>query len=244
MQSQPAIEYRSPKTLSSITMFLLGGLFVINLLNMFFSFGEIYFYRDIELAPGENMSVWLLLIGLVGIVQVLVYIATFVFFLVWLFRVYKNLTPLRAPNPEYTPGWAVGWWFIPFANLVKPFQVVREAWLQSDPDFDSNLNFLSNSISAPVFFGFWWGFWLLSNIAGNIVSRIDPEGSGMGQSFAIGYIISSILTMIASVLAIMVVKSITERQEQRYQNLFNMQVYAPPPPPVFNPSSPPNQQTF
>ena len=234
MQSQPAIQYRSPKTLSYVAIFLLGGLLVINLLNMFFGFGEIYFYRDIELAPGEHMSIWLLLIGLVAIVQVLIYIATVVFFLVWLFRVYKNLTPLQAPNPEYTPGWAVGWWFIPFANLVKPFQVVREAWLQSDPDFDQNLNFLSNSISPPVFFGFWWGFWLLSNISGNIVGRIEPEGNAMGQAYAIGYIISSILTIAAAALAIMVVKSITQRQEQRYQNLISLQVFAPPPPPVFN----------
>jgi uncharacterized protein DUF4328 len=27
---------------------------------------------------------------------------------------------------SFTPGWTVGWWFVPFASLVQPFGAVRE----------------------------------------------------------------------------------------------------------------------
>ncbi|HEX8368236.1 MAG TPA: DUF4328 domain-containing protein [Pyrinomonadaceae bacterium] len=236
MQSENAIQYRSPRVLAYLAMFFLGSLFVTNLLSMFFGFGEIFFSRTIELDGGEYMSVWFLLIGLISILELFLYVAAVVLFLVWLFRVYKNLTPLRSPNQEYTPGWAVGWWFIPFANLVKPFQVVREAWQESDPDFDPSLNFLSHSNgSAPTFLGFWWAFWLLSNITTNIASRMmDSDNSVMTSGFAVVWIIASILSMIAAILAVLVVKSITARQDERYQNLFKLQVYSPPPPPNFN----------
>lgn len=54
--------------------------------------------------------------------------------LIWQHRAQKNLEGLGATWLRFTPGWAVGWWFVPFANLVKPFQTMRELWKASgDP---------------------------------------------------------------------------------------------------------------
>lgn len=234
MQTETGIQYRSPRVLAYLTMISLGSLLITNVLSLIFGFGEIFFQQTFELDGGEYMSVWFLGIALISILELFLYVATATMFLIWLYRVYTNLTPLRAPDREFTPGWAVGWWFIPFANLVKPFQVVREAWQQSDPDFDPELNFMPNSIFTPTFFGFWWAFWILSNISNNISSHlIDDNGQAM-EGFALVTIISSIFSMIAAILAILVVRSISTRQDERYQNLFKMQVYSPPPPPDFN----------
>ena len=38
------------------------------------------------------------------------------------------------PKERWTPGWAIGGWFIPLANFVIPFLVVLETWRRSDPD--------------------------------------------------------------------------------------------------------------
>lgn len=244
MQTEIGIQYRSPRVLGLLTMLSLGSLFISNLLSMIFGFGEIFFPHTLELDAGEYMSTWFLGIALISILELFLYVVTVILFLVWLYRVYQNLMPLRAPNPEFTPGWAVGWWFIPFANLVKPFQVVREAWRESDPDFDPGLNFLSNSMSAPTLFGFWWAFWLLSNISTNISSHlIDDNGQAL-EGFTAASLIASIFTMIAAILAILVVKSISQRQDERFQNLLKMQFYAPPPPPNFNPPNNFNQPNF
>ncbi|QYO65100.1 DUF4328 domain-containing protein [Leptolyngbya sp. 7M] len=48
-------------------------------------------------------------------------IATIVLFLVWLYRAHKNLFSLKPTHLDFSPGWAVGWWFIPFLNLVRPY---------------------------------------------------------------------------------------------------------------------------
>ena len=41
-------------------------------------------------------------------------------------------TALGANNLKYTPKWAVGCFFVPFLNLVMPYQVVREIWKASN----------------------------------------------------------------------------------------------------------------
>lgn len=244
MQSVNGTQYRSPRVLGYLAMCSLGSLIITNLLSTLFGFGEVLFQQTIELDDGEYMSLWLLFIGLISILEFFLYAVTAVLFLMWLFRVYKNLPPLRAANLEFTPGWAIGWWFIPFANLVKPFQVVREAWRESDPDFDPNVNFLSSGTgSAPSLFGFWWAFWIISNITSNIAARLmDDSGTKASEGFIAAWIIASVSSMIAALLAILVVRSITQRQDERFQNLHKLQVYSPPPPPNFNPPNFNNQQ--
>jgi hypothetical protein len=64
---------------------------------------------------------------------------------------------------RFTPGWAVGWWFVPFANLVKPFQTVRELWKASDPGAPD----WWGSETLPVI-GWWWGGYVVFNILDGI----------------------------------------------------------------------------
>jgi len=40
--------------------------------------------------------------------------------------------PVGTRESRFTPGWAVGYWFVPFVNLVRPYQIVADLWLRSD----------------------------------------------------------------------------------------------------------------
>ena len=189
---------------------------------------------------GEDgaMSTWLMIQGLIYLLRFPTYTLTAVLFLVWLHRAHSNLEALEASNLQFTPGWAIGWWFVPFANLVKPFQVVREVWWDSDPEIDNEPVFLSESLrSAPTYMGVWWATWLLSNIAANITSRVyDPDTMSNVEVGGLLFIITGVLSVIAAVLAIMVVKDITQRQELRSASLESRGVSSdmPPPPPIFD----------
>jgi hypothetical protein len=92
---------------------LLAATAVIEGINALLSLGQLYFPYPIDLGDGEVMSIWVILIGLFAFLQLPLYIFTVIFFLIWQHRSYKNLDPLRARNLEHTPGWAVGYWFIP-----------------------------------------------------------------------------------------------------------------------------------
>jgi hypothetical protein len=56
----------------------------------------------------------------------------------WTRRCHRNLASLGASTSRWSPAWAVGAWFIPFASLVICYDVVREIWLGSGPDDKSS----------------------------------------------------------------------------------------------------------
>src|SRR5437868_6687462 len=61
-----------------------------------------------------------------GLVTILVFIITGVLFLRWIHRANRNARALGAQGMRFTPGWAVGWYFIPIASLWKPYQAMKE----------------------------------------------------------------------------------------------------------------------
>jgi len=60
---------------------------------------------------------------LIGVFEIVLLIGAAVTFLVWFHRVDKNLSALGGRDLKYTPGWAMGGFFVPFLNLVRPSQV-------------------------------------------------------------------------------------------------------------------------
>ncbi|MGI8812581.1 MAG: DUF4328 domain-containing protein [Pyrinomonadaceae bacterium] len=225
-------EYRSARTLS---FFVIGGLAIMpltSIVSILISTMQIVSPGAVvDLEPGKPSSVWIVLHAILALARFPAYVATVVIFLIWLNRANKNLSPLGARNVEFSSGWAVGWWFIPFANLVKPFQVVREVWWDSAPDFDDEPTFLSASLkSAPTIMGAWWGFWIASNIFENVAARIYDVGID-AATVGVIFVISGALSTIAAFLAIKVVRDITRRQERRKEVVGNAFSDLPPAPP-------------
>jgi hypothetical protein len=47
----------------------------------------------------------------------------------WMYCGYKNLKDSgRFNNLTPSPRWAIGAWFVPFLNLVKPYSIMKEFW--------------------------------------------------------------------------------------------------------------------
>ena len=91
--------------------------------------------------------------SLVGIAQVLVLLISGFLILRWIYIANFNARQLGAAGMVFSPGWSVGWYFIPFANLWKPYQAMKEIWLAS-----SNPQSWKNQPVAPLLR--WWWFFL------------------------------------------------------------------------------------
>ena len=191
--------------------------------------------------PGENLGglLALMLQGVLGLLILAVYIATVVFFLMWLHRCCTNLRAFGINRRliSHSPGWAVGSFFVPFANLVVPYRAVKELWQKSEIGTEESL--FSSSISPPGFFPAWWGFWLAANFAGNIYFRLSMAEAPR-EAVTVVSIVADVLSIVAAYLAIMVVRDIDRRQEESARRLPGSQSGPlPPPPPVFEPSGSP-----
>ncbi len=164
---------------------------------------------------------------LIGSLQFIVYLGTVVAFLTWFHRVHKNLPALGGRDLLYTPGWAVGGFFVPFLNLVRPFQVMREVWHGSDPsgverDAGSSGPSMRNQLGTPALVGWWWALFLISGFLGNIIMRMGfSENQTLDELQALSglLVFSDLLDIPAVIMAVRLVSRITGWQARRAQRI-------------------------
>jgi Domain of unknown function (DUF4328) len=69
---------------------------------------------------------------------------TGIVWLLWLHSSYSLLRHAGTKVTRFSPGWAIGCWFLPLVNLVRPYQIVRELLLRS-----RGLNASAEPIARP-----------------------------------------------------------------------------------------------
>jgi Cof subfamily protein (haloacid dehalogenase superfamily) len=133
-------------------------------------------------------------------------------FLAWLSRTVDNIPVLRGGTPSVTPLWSIGWWFVPIANLVKPYQIVREVHDRLGAGAESRGDWV-----IPA----WWITFLVgravTGIAQLVSQPINPDAPDLGamaRSFSVRGIADS-LTFVGALLALAVVLRIQWRVDMR-----------------------------
>lgn len=101
---------------------------------------------------------------LIRAAQFIVVLLTAVSFLAWIYRAHKNVRALGATDLKYSPGWAIGGFFIPFLNIVRPYQVVSEIWRASMGETGWSDGARWIYAETPIFIAVWWGSWLTLGI--------------------------------------------------------------------------------
>lgn len=104
---------------------------------------------------------------LVSIPAAGLFLVIFVLAGIWIYRASANLRSFGASGLPTSPGWAVGWYFIPFANLIKPFQAMDEIWRASAAPLQWE------QVATPPLLRLWWALWLINGILGNITLRVS-----------------------------------------------------------------------
>jgi heme/copper-type cytochrome/quinol oxidase subunit 2 len=187
-----------------------------------------------EIGDNALQAVVLLMVFLAGVFDLIIYITTVVFFCVWLYRASDNLRAFNQwSRPDYSPGWAVGSFFIPFVNLVVPYRAVKEVWQKSNAPDEA----LLAEPDPPAFFAIWWTFWLLASFAGRISMRLSFDDKVEQSTATKVSIVASALSIVAALLAYLVVEAIDQKQEETSKKLKLKEFPEPPPPPTNLPPS-------
>lgn len=192
---------------------------------------------SIQADNGDSISTAWLLIGLIAIPEIGLRVICALSFFIWLNRAYNNLPVIGARNLQHSPGWAVGWWFIPFANFVKPFQVVREIYAESAPAHRNENGDVALTPASFEIIGFWWAAFLLFGFALRISDRLADES----PYFPVLYMVGHILMGVAAVLCAMIIRTINSWQMISLVRITSGEQFVPPPPPDF---STPNEQQY
>jgi hypothetical protein len=147
-------------------------------------------------------------------------IATAVVFLLWVYRANSNARRLGAVGMKFPAGWAVGWYFIPIANLFVPFLTMREIWRAS-----ANPGSWAAQRAGWVV-PCWWLLFLVSKLADGFSGLVWNSAHTLELikgAAAIGFL-AGMLDAIAIPFAIMLVGRICRMQmasrERALQNAF------------------------
>jgi hypothetical protein len=162
--------------------------------------------------------------SLLGGIKLLILIATAIAFLRWTYVANANARALGAGDMEYTPGWAVGWYFIPFATLWKPYQAMKEMYRASHPDFRDTWR----EAPSPAFLPVWWGLWLASNLLGRAALRTSVDSDNLQQFLDSSRIMlaTDALDIPLTLLAIAVVAQLSIAQTEKHRRLTHAGVAA------------------
>lgn len=124
---------------------------------------------EAELTPGQ------LAFTLTVMIYIAFVIVRMVLALRWFWRANKNARAL-SHGLETTPGWAWGFFFIPFMNLFRPFKTMEEIWASSQSPHGWK------GVDTPVLMRWWWGLWLVGNgvdnLGGRLLDGVDTMQAG------------------------------------------------------------------
>ena len=148
-------------------------------------------------------------------VEIGLYIVAGVLFIAWFRLAYKNVARLGVAGTRWSARWAVGGWFVPVLNLIRPKAMMNDIWRGSDPDLP-----IGGTLSGgnpPWLYQVWWGVWIL----GWIGDRLTYRSFGNAQTLpalstaTVELTVSDAVDLIGAVVAIAVVYSLTSRQRKR-----------------------------
>lgn len=139
----------------------------------------------------------------VSIAYLAVLVVLAVLFLAWVYRTnaYLRLTsgyPIRA-----TPGWAVGWYFVPIANLFRPLRDMRDIWRASHGGASAGLGLVNG----------WWAAFLASNVVWLAAPAPELTSASAYMLDSLSYLAADTISVIPCALTLVMVTRITRACE-------------------------------
>ncbi|MEM7052292.1 MAG: DUF4328 domain-containing protein [Acidobacteriota bacterium] len=143
--------------------------------------------------------------------QLIVHLITVVFFARWIVRAHRNAWAFGGEKLRMTPGWAVGYFFLPLLNLWRPYQGMKDLWQASHNQASWS------SLAAGAILPLWWLLWLLAGALQSLAGRALLRAEGVVDLMRATFLqISADGTAVLLGLAAMsLVKEIAAAQQSR-----------------------------
>lgn len=134
-------------------------------------------------------------------------LAIFVVLIVFLFRASKNTELWDTSQRTWTPGWAIGGWFIPLAFFVIPFLVVRDIWRRTPESSGQG----RGPGPAPGFIlVVWWVLFVIGRIG--IRLGLSPHTLSEHRAEDWIHIVAAVALAISAAALIVIVRDLGRRQ--------------------------------
>lgn len=145
-------------------------------------------------ADDESATPRVLALGCFGLLYLVVFIVAVVLFCRW-FHLLVRHAKARGTPLDVTPAGAVGSFFIPFLNLVRPYATAKQ---------------IASTEAGVKAVGSWQTLWIVANIVTNVGSRLEGKAGMAGDVVGL---IGSLLFLAAAWACGQVVSELTGTTE-------------------------------
>jgi hypothetical protein len=170
-----------------------------------------------------EMAAAVMRVGVVAFGGLVLGLATAAVFFAWFHRGYHNLRSIGTTAPRFGTGWAVGGWFVPFLNLVRPKQIADELWRASRPGGAS----LEGPGRTRMFtVHLWWTLWVGAGAVQLYFAIVTFETAAEADPQALlwaaqGRLVGIVSELALHVLTFALVYGITVGQDTRIARLMS-----------------------
>lgn len=201
---------KNPKKITNFLLFLLVLSMVVSLVSVIFD----YILLDLLNGPiarlQEQADAFDRRQQMFGILYLLVFVITGITFLTWINRANKNCRNFGAKNMKFTSGWSIGYYFVPFLNLYKPYQAMKEIWKIS-----KNPQNWENEKGSWLLVTWWW-LWLVNGFISYATFKQTMKSETLKAiKFSTELdIVSEVIYFSLCIVSILMINSLINRQEK------------------------------
>jgi hypothetical protein len=211
----PSISFRDPTKLTTWLKYFLYASIIIDAIALFSGGLQYQLLSDFELGVYSSEALATAAAEsndkrqqIIGVFQFGISITTIVLFAMWIYRANFNSRALGAQNMKFTPGWSVGYYFIPFLSLWRPYQAMKEIWKTSKNPT------AWESEERGAILPWWWFFFLVAGMLNNKALITYMYAKEIHEFIAVAgiTIASDIVSIPATIIALVLVGKIYEMQ--------------------------------
>jgi len=171
----------------------------------------VYTSQELAVADGEASDQRQ---GSVALAYIAVFIISGFLILRWIHRSNYNARQLGAEEMEFTPGWSIGYYFIPILMFWKPYQAMKEIWKASH----NPSNWQSENVSSLL--GVWWFLWIVTNMLGQALFRMSNCAEELPELMNLNLVsqASEILSIPLAFVTLSIVNKIYKAQISAYES--------------------------
>ena len=219
-------EYKHLEILTNILIIFLGAAILFSVVNIYSDIKDISFLSNNVESGGvlyyDDSSVEYFLISISQLLYIIVFFISLIIYFIWIRQAYRNLYSLQLKPTEYSSAWAIGAYFVPFLNLVRPYTMMKEIWYGSQPVSDET-NFHSSEshfgLSSSGFIKLWWGAFLFDQFITIRSLRFGMKAESY-QQILVSYwmdIISGVTGIVVLIILLYLIQTVNEWQSEKYE---------------------------
>lgn len=137
-----------------------------------------------------------------------VFIVSGVLILRWIYQANQNARQFGAKDMAFSPGWSIGFYFIPIVSLWKPYQAMKEIWQASQ----NPANWPVEKVSSIL--GIWWFFWIANSIVGQAVFRLSRRAEEISEIMNVNLVsqTSEVISIPLALVTWLMIKNVSNAQ--------------------------------